>query len=233
MADKIQYIQIPTATPAPTPDLPQQKVNEVGYLPPHPTNVNPSISLKEYFDSQISEKEKRYEQRFTAQQEAVLKAEAANEKRFESVNEFRNTLKDQQEKFVSKDEVKTAMEYMGKSITKNQDDLNDIRLKSADFLSADEYSLRHTELQLQITAIRDVINTNMGKTAVADPVNDEKFNILTKTLEALSIKIGSLNDTRNTESGATAKASSIFTRAETMIPILIAVGLFVLRLIDK
>jgi|ERR1043166_1354888 cytochrome c biogenesis protein ResB len=55
----------------------------------------------------INERDKQYAQRFEAQEKAVAaawdaarearnKAEASAEKRFDSVNEFRNTLKDQQ-----------------------------------------------------------------------------------------------------------------------------------------
>lgn len=64
----------------------------------------------------INERDRQYSQRFEAQEkavaaalsaakEAVLKAEAASEKRFESINEFRNTLKDQQTALVTRNEV--------------------------------------------------------------------------------------------------------------------------------
>lgn len=59
--------------------------------------------------------DRRYEQRFEAQEKAVgnaifaadravVKAEAATEKRFESVNEFRATLSDQQRTFMPRSE---------------------------------------------------------------------------------------------------------------------------------
>jgi len=62
------------------------------------------------------ESDRRYEQRFKAQEAAVQsalassalatqKAEIANEKRFESVNEFRATLADQAGTFISRTEV--------------------------------------------------------------------------------------------------------------------------------
>lgn len=183
----------------------QQRVNEVGYLPP---SADASISLKEYFDSVIQEKEKRYEQRFIAQQEAVLKAEAATEKRFESVNEFRDTLKDQQITFATKVEIATANDYIGKAIEKNQNDLNDVRLKIPSLLTADEYALRHTELQLQITSVRDTINTNSGKMTISDPAIDAKFDVIAKTLEVLGTRIGSLQDTRSVQTGASNQSSA-------------------------
>lgn len=67
-------------------------------------------------DDLRAEFDRRYEQRFAAQEkaveaaltsakEAVLKAEAASEKRFESINEFRRTLSDQAQQFASAEKV--------------------------------------------------------------------------------------------------------------------------------
>jgi len=64
----------------------------------------------------IDERDQRYNQRFDAQEravtaalaaakEAVAKAETASDKRFEGVNEFRNTLKDQQGTFATRIET--------------------------------------------------------------------------------------------------------------------------------
>lgn len=77
-----------------------------------------TVTLKEHIETLIDNNDRRYEQRFNdanvavgaalaaaekavaaalaGQKEAVTKAEVAAEKRFESVNEFRNTLSDQQ-----------------------------------------------------------------------------------------------------------------------------------------
>jgi hypothetical protein len=74
-----------------------------------------SITLEQLY-AMIVEMDRRYEQRFNAQdkavaaaldsaKEAVLKAEVASEKRFESINEFRGQLRDQQQTFVTRDEV--------------------------------------------------------------------------------------------------------------------------------
>jgi hypothetical protein len=65
-----------------------------------------SISLKEHIERILGEMDKRYEQRFAASQKAssdalaatekaIDKQDAASEKRFASVNEFRATLSDQ------------------------------------------------------------------------------------------------------------------------------------------
>jgi bisphosphoglycerate-dependent phosphoglycerate mutase len=52
----------------------------------------------------MDERDKRYYDRFEAQDKAVLKAETATEKRFESVNEFRAQLADQSNQFMPRGE---------------------------------------------------------------------------------------------------------------------------------
>jgi hypothetical protein len=70
----------------------------------------------EHVLSLLQEADRRYSARFDAiqnsteqslqaAQQAVLKAETAAEKRFESVNEFRNTLSDQQRNLMPRSEV--------------------------------------------------------------------------------------------------------------------------------
>lgn len=72
-------------------------------------------TLKIYHDEKIALLERYFERRFTDQdkavqaallaaKEAVLKAEVASEKRFESVNEFRRTLSDQTNTFLPRPE---------------------------------------------------------------------------------------------------------------------------------
>ena len=73
------------------------------------------MTVRELYGIMV-EREKANAQRFDAQEkavaaalaaakEAVLKAEVSNDKRFESVNEFRNTLKDQQGTYVTRTEL--------------------------------------------------------------------------------------------------------------------------------
>jgi hypothetical protein len=71
------------------------------------------------FEQLMDERDKRYNQRATAQdeavksalntsKEAVTKAEIATEKRFEGVNEFRKTLSDQAADFLSRKEYEAT-----------------------------------------------------------------------------------------------------------------------------
>lgn len=57
-------------------------------------------TLRAMMEARIGEMDKRYEQRFTAQQDAIIKSESATERRFESVNEFRAQLADQASRFM-------------------------------------------------------------------------------------------------------------------------------------
>jgi hypothetical protein len=60
-------------------------------------------TLKEFLDSRIDGLEKNVTTAMAAADKAVSKAEVAAEKRFDSVNEFRNAMKDQQADFADKD----------------------------------------------------------------------------------------------------------------------------------
>jgi hypothetical protein len=73
----------------------------------------PAVSLRDHIAAQLAAMDLRYQQRFDAQttainaallaaKEAVGKAETATERRFESVNEFRQTLTDQAGTFVAR-----------------------------------------------------------------------------------------------------------------------------------
>jgi hypothetical protein len=72
--------------------------------------------LETHIKDLMAERDRRYEQRhndaqhwleaaLAAQKEAVTKAENAAERRFEGVNEFRNTLSDQQRNLIPRSEV--------------------------------------------------------------------------------------------------------------------------------
>jgi len=85
-------------------------------------------SLKEHFTTLFDETDRRYEERFIAQEkatksnldsakEAVLKAEAAAERRFESINEFRQALSDQATQFIPRIEAVQRTEQNSEKIT--------------------------------------------------------------------------------------------------------------------
>jgi hypothetical protein len=53
-----------------------------------------ALSLREYVDVRFEAQEKAVQMALAAAKEAVTKSEAANDKRFDSVNEFRSSLSD-------------------------------------------------------------------------------------------------------------------------------------------
>lgn len=94
--------------PAPPATAPQQSGSE--------------LTVRELY-AVMNERERALDQRLSALREtlvqsiasaekAVAKAEAASEKRFEGVNEFRNTLKDQQTTFTTRPEVEVRFKNL-------------------------------------------------------------------------------------------------------------------------
>lgn len=84
------------------------------------------VGWRAYVDRVFTEHDLRYQQRFDAQaqaikdallaaEKAVSKAETANEKRFDGVNEFRRALTDQTATFVSRIEFNALKERMDRS----------------------------------------------------------------------------------------------------------------------
>lgn len=68
--------------------------------------------LEQHIKELMHQHDRRYEQRFAAAQEAVLKAEVASEKRFEGVNEFRAQLADQQRTFIPRIEAEQRLDAL-------------------------------------------------------------------------------------------------------------------------
>jgi hypothetical protein len=73
-------------------------------------------TLKEYFDKRFENSDESVKAALSAAKEAVTKAETAAEKRFESVNEFRNTLSDQQRNLMPRSEAEVKFESYTKQL---------------------------------------------------------------------------------------------------------------------
>ena len=94
--------------------------------------------------------DERYRTQFEAQKEAVasalaaadravMKAETAAEKRFESVNEFRNTLSDQQRNLMPRAEVDILIASLRKDVAALSDQVDTLRSTRAGFKDAWAY----------------------------------------------------------------------------------------------
>lgn len=90
-------------------------------------NVQDYITLKEYVNDKFDNLEKSIDARFdgvlhttsaalAAADKATAKAEQANDKRFDSVNEFRSTLSDQASKFIIRTEFELVVSRLEQDI---------------------------------------------------------------------------------------------------------------------
>ena len=154
----------------------------------------------------MDERDKRYEMRFhtsenavnaalasqklsaeaalNAANQAVSKAELAAEKRFESVNEFRKTLSDQQTTFMPRGEIAAIIQALTEKIDGNQltaetksasnrqiydqayerisTAISELRIAQTNLLSTANYEKRHEELQRQVNELREYRSTLQG-----------------------------------------------------------------------
>ena len=74
------------------------------------------VTVLDHLEAVGRERDQRYHERFNAMQEAVLKAEAAANRRFESVNEFRDQMGDMQSTLARKSEVDIRIDALEKKI---------------------------------------------------------------------------------------------------------------------
>jgi len=70
------------------------------------------IALRDHLEALIREADRRYEQRFAASEQAVLKAEHTMNERLNSMNEFREALKDQSGKMATRSELERVEEMV-------------------------------------------------------------------------------------------------------------------------
>jgi phosphopantetheinyl transferase (holo-ACP synthase) len=85
------------------------------------------VSQKEQVQSAlVAQKEMTYAA-MTAAKEAVLKAEIASDKRFDGVNEFRETLADQQRNLMPRAEVDVIVRGFAEKIASNQAEMLELR----------------------------------------------------------------------------------------------------------
>lgn len=90
-------------------------------------------TLKEYVEQRFKDQDKAVQAALLAAKEAVLKAEVASEKRFESVNEFRQQLSDQTNTFIPRLEYNAQHKALEEKVSiltdiMNQDKGGDISM---------------------------------------------------------------------------------------------------------
>jgi hypothetical protein len=132
-------------------------------------------TLREHVLTIIEANDKRYEQRFDASQKAielgfsaqksavdaalaaadraVIKAEVAAEKRFESVNEFRNTLSDQQRNLIPRSEVDVTVRGISEKIATLQNQMERLQAERVGGRGAWGYMVGAAGLVVAIAAL--------------------------------------------------------------------------------
>lgn len=116
------------------------------------------VSLKEYINDKLTNLEKSVDARFKgveattksaldAADRAVSKAEAATEKRFEGVNEFRATLSDQASKFIIRSEFELVVDRL-------EQDIKNLVLTRGEMVPAKAYDAAHKDLQKQVEDLK-------------------------------------------------------------------------------
>jgi len=74
-------------------------------------------TLKELFDRTIADRDVRVNLALSAAKEAVMKAEAADEKRFALLNEFRGQQADEARKYATRESVEQSIKTMEHRLT--------------------------------------------------------------------------------------------------------------------
>jgi hypothetical protein len=90
-----------------------------------------TVSLKEYFESRLCSLDKRLDDKFRSIQDAVETALAANEKRLDGMNEFRNTLTDQNRTFVTKVEFSGLKDLINNKFDDLENAIKEIQISDA------------------------------------------------------------------------------------------------------
>ena len=98
-----------------------------------------------------------------AADKAVTKSEAASEKRFESVNEFRAQLTDQAHSFMPRQEAEAAINRGIERVEEVRERMNDLADSNHSFLPRNEYESRHQNLDDRVTALTDRFNLIAGQ----------------------------------------------------------------------
>lgn len=133
-------------------------------MPEHGWTVE---TLFEYFNARITDMDVRQQQRFDAQTKAIDAAMAAADKatdkaqeaakdKFESVNEFRGTLTDQNATFITRAEAMSMFE-------RDSERLQEIMRRLDGFISRDAVLAEYDRITTQIQALTERVTRGEGK----------------------------------------------------------------------
>lgn len=109
--------------------------------------------LKEYFLALREDDQKAIKAASLATKEAILKAETASEKRFESVNEFRGQLADQTATLIPRAEADSRFNSLAEKVTDLTDRLNTMTGKSSGVTASWGYGVGAVGLVISAVAL--------------------------------------------------------------------------------
>ena len=75
-----------------------------------------TVSIKEYFDNKVVELQKYMDLKFDSIEKSTCLAQENLNLRLDSMNEFRNTMKDQAARFITREELSLMLDTMSKDI---------------------------------------------------------------------------------------------------------------------
>jgi ABC-type uncharacterized transport system involved in gliding motility auxiliary subunit len=90
------------------------------------------VTLREYLEALIKNLELRMEEHFTAQDKANELYALAQEKRLDSMNEFRESLKDQTKTYITRSTLEARSAVVDREIKSNREEIESLKLSRAE-----------------------------------------------------------------------------------------------------
>jgi len=110
------------------------------------------VSLREYLENRIDNLEKTLLERYSTQEKTTANVLSANEKRLDSMNEFRETLRDQNRTFITRTDHESLIASFQKDIDRIDDDIESLKISRA------ELSGKASQSQLNIHFIFTLVS---------------------------------------------------------------------------
>jgi len=114
------------------------------------------VSLRDHIESRLAALEKSLDERFKSQEQAIAHALAANEKRLDGMNEFREALRDQSRQFSVKSDLDNLSAVTCKDIERLEEDIKSLNESRAEMRG------KASQTQLVVAYIISIIGIIFG-----------------------------------------------------------------------
>jgi hypothetical protein len=125
--------------------------------------VTALASAEKAVSAAMAAAEKAVAAALAAAEKATEKSETSIVEHFKSVNEFRGTLKDQQDLFMLKSEAEAKLEGFNRALLVLERALADMRVSDQNLMTKPDYETRHNELIKQIADLKESRSANVGE----------------------------------------------------------------------